>query len=133
MRIIILILSFCLIFSGRNLAQNLVPNPSFEECSQCPEGTILEYVNNWFDVCYPSYWVRVLAKCNSNNIYVTPKNWFGFQYPNTGENYIYIATYDYLLNRFYPQVKLKKNLDKKNIILDCIYLCQITQALQYLI
>ena len=117
MRIIILILSFCLILSGRNLiGQNLVPNPSFEKLKKCPTSEDLNNTYDWFEQCYPSSMAFVLAKCNANtplSLYTTPKSWFGFQYPHTGDNYIYIATYSHLLTRHYPQVKLKKSLDKK--------------------
>ena len=113
MRIIILTLSFCLILSGRSFAQNLVPNPSFEKVKKYPTNVDLHDVYDWFEQCYPVSVVFLLGNCNDNNLYVTPKNIKGFQYPHTGDNYIYLATYSNNGTRFYPEVKLKKDLDKK--------------------
>jgi len=112
-KILILLL---LIFFKFGLGQNLVPNPSFENVKECPTGVRLENIHNWFETCYPYSWVFLFSKCNVNSpysYYAIPKNVFGFQYPNTGENYIYIATYDNDVTRFYPEVKLKKSLYKK--------------------
>ena len=120
-----------LIFFKFGLGQNLVPNPSFENVIDCKTNPLTNNLYDWFEQCYPASVTWMLAKCNINNLYVTPKNWFGFQYPHTGDNYILIATYDNDATRFYPEVKLKKSLYKKNIILGCIYLCRIIQVLQY--
>jgi len=127
-KILILLL---LIFFKFGLGQNLVPNPSFEKVIDCKTDPLVYNLYDWFEQCYPASVTWMLAKCNINNLYVTPKNIKGFQYPHTGDNYIYLATYSNNGTRFYPEVKLKKNLDKKNIILDCIYLCPTIQALQY--
>jgi hypothetical protein len=74
------------------LSQNLVPNPSFEEYSVCPNATgdfPLTYWQSWqespdyFNVCNNSLtgWVGV------------PENTWGNQYPINGDGYTAIYTY----------------------------------------
>lgn len=68
------------------LAQNLVPNPSFEEYTQCPEteGEVWKAVGwttptwstDFFHACSPEVWG-----------FSTPNTGFGYQIPHTGEGY----------------------------------------------
>jgi hypothetical protein len=70
-------------------AQNLVPNPSFEDYDECPynQGHLhAPYVQHWadptgtssdyFNACAtPNYWI------------VVPASVFGYQFPRTGDAY----------------------------------------------
>ncbi|MBI2259954.1 MAG: hypothetical protein HYU67_13775 [Flavobacteriia bacterium] len=78
-------------FSLWGVAQNLVPNPSFEEYINCPFSLDIEtYLYNWkssretpdyFNSC-ASWWGASV-----------PFNGFGYQMPNSGEGYIGLLTY----------------------------------------
>ncbi|MFH2143484.1 MAG: T9SS type A sorting domain-containing protein [Bacteroidota bacterium] len=73
-------------------AQNLVPNPSFEEYSVCPDnGSQLERAVDWF-VYYisPDYYNRC---ANFSSGFSIPENWTGHQCANIGNGYIGIYTY----------------------------------------
>ena len=70
-------------------AQNLVPNPSFEDTIVCPlNGDILD-AQFWFTP--NGYSSNLLHSCNPNTTgssgMSTPANHFGFQQPRTGEAY----------------------------------------------
>lgn len=108
----ILILSQC--FFSKALAQNLVPNPSFEDTVQCPymSGQIT-FAPPWFSptLINSSYF-------NSCNIYSysfsVPSNIGGFQFAKTGVAYSEISLYDGGLNRrTYLQVELTQSLIKE--------------------
>ncbi len=67
-------------------AQNLVPNPSFEEYDTCP--------NNWSQCDYVIGWKTYRINpdyfnlCSQNINFAVPKNFFGFQQPANGNAYI---------------------------------------------
>ena len=70
-------------------SQNLVPNPSFEEYTNCPTGTNeVPYCVNWYNFGNsPDY----INTCSSSGI---PYNFgFGFQYAHSGNAMIGIGTY----------------------------------------
>lgn len=87
----ILLLSTLLGFSVLGWGQNLVPNPSFENVTQCPFSFGLEsYTSDWvsgretpdyFNTCATAPWPMV------------PNNDFGYQQPSTGNAYIGLLTY----------------------------------------
>jgi hypothetical protein len=88
---IILILSFpfgkgC----GWAVAQNLVPNPSFEIVNSCSDSAFQSgiYIGN-----YP-FWSAASAGnpdgfnvCDTSYFYTIPHNFRGFQYPHSGNGY----------------------------------------------
>ncbi|MBN4070974.1 T9SS type A sorting domain-containing protein [Crocinitomix catalasitica] len=68
-----------------SLAQNLVPNPSFEDSIMCPSGQDQIYnTESWYSPTWgtPDYF----DECGTGNGAV-PQNAFGWQYARTGEAY----------------------------------------------
>ncbi len=98
------------------LGQNLVPNPSFEEYSECPRiitQTKLEGLNDWFQpgVGSADYYNRCGRK-----VCGVPSNMLGVHEPRTGNGYAGIICFlhehkmgDY---REYLEVPLKERLSK---------------------
>lgn len=78
----------CLAYNSAT-AQNLVPNPSFEEITRCPDGSDitrgpLYLAPPWYNlVCSPD----LFNTCSSDFFYTIPQNVFGYQYPRTGSGY----------------------------------------------
>jgi len=107
-------------------AQNLVPNPSFEEYTTCPQGdTNAKVLKYWFQLSNKS--TDYFNKCSSiretidakqkNHIksVSVPSNYRGFQYARTGKGYIGLAFYtkDPILNTGYGEyltIKLKSQM-----------------------
>jgi gliding motility-associated-like protein len=87
---------------------NLVPNPSFEEYSQCPNfyGQI-DYLSSWYSANNtPDYF----NECGITPASV-PTNFAGNQFAHSGYGYIGIGTYDGILNtREMIGVKLNQSL-----------------------
>lgn len=79
--------------TGKACAQNLVPNPSFEEYFNCPSdyGEAFE-LKNWFiAISNPDYY----HACDGyNDTCGVPMNSSGFQYAATGNGYIGMITYN---------------------------------------
>ncbi|MCH2224703.1 MAG: hypothetical protein MK066_08050 [Crocinitomicaceae bacterium] len=72
-------------------AQNLVPNPSFEEYSDCPSNLQqIAYVIDWDEYTPSPDYFNSCAGISSAGV---PSNMFGFQYPATGSGYIGLTTY----------------------------------------
>jgi hypothetical protein len=80
--IITLCCAFCLKIDAQN---NIVPNNSFENTSNCP------YVSGVF---FPSIWYGSGGSpdyfniCDTSNFQGVPINLFGYQYPHTGNAYV---------------------------------------------
>jgi hypothetical protein len=86
-----------LIFSNLLLAQNLIPNPSFEQLTDC--NTEFDYnfnATDWKNTIFnttlnPTFSADVYNECNITiyelDPYWVPKNWLSFQYPHSGEGY----------------------------------------------
>ena len=100
---------FCLLTSALRAQQNLVPNPSFEEVSQCPD--------HREDFTRLEHWTKVGGtpdihhSCMNHDVYSEiPLNDFGWQWPRTGESYV-----GFHLNppdvREYFQCKLMEQLE----------------------
>jgi hypothetical protein len=72
-------------------AQNLVPNPSFEECDTCPYGSCqIHYAKGWHSCSgTPDYF----NTCAFVDDFSVPNNALGYQMPQTGNAYINIGTY----------------------------------------
>ena len=73
------------------LAQNLVPNPSFENYTQCPFSLGLEaYVSDWKSAREtPDYFNTCATTPNAD----VPSNVVGYQEPYIGNAYIGMLTY----------------------------------------
>lgn len=73
------------------MGQNLVPNPSFENVTQCPFSLGLEaYVSDWKSAREtPDYF----NTCATSSIADVPSNNFGYQQPYMGNAYIGMLTY----------------------------------------
>ena len=97
-----IILIFILFSSGGLYAQNLVPNPSFEEYEECPNAvaefatqvigwTSWQHTPDYFNVCNNELtgWAGV------------PENSWGYQFPITGDAYASIYIYAY----FKPDIR----------------------------
>lgn len=88
-------------------AQNLVPNPSFENAN-CPTGynglpsQVALYMQDWYSANCASPDVMTNCSVNTGQAVNTnvPRVWFGFQYARTGNNYMgfgfYQGWYEYL-------------------------------------
>ncbi len=105
-----------IVFNSLGLAQNLVPNPSFEDIVTCP---------NWYgQIDYTKYWYSASAagtpdlfnNCNLS-IFGVPNNYCGYTYAQEGSSYVGIACYykTYYNAREIIQVPLISSLikDKK--------------------
>jgi hypothetical protein len=88
---------FGIIFSLK--AQNLVPNPSFENYINCPSfmNQLTGNTGNWFSnpIFTPDYFNSCEPNSNlAGNIYPgVPHNLFGFQHPATGNGYAGFIAY----------------------------------------
>ena len=112
----------CLLISTS--AQNLVPNGSFENFTQCPQNSNLIYfATGWFQPNkYPGgLSVNQSSESDYYNVCDTslnvsvPKNWMGYQYAKTGNAFVGITTYSFFFNgnggREYAEVKLNQVLE----------------------
>jgi hypothetical protein len=81
---------FFLLFSSVCFAQNLVPNPSFEENTECPNFTgALENSLHWLIFRdSPDY----MNSCTSNSLLDVPYNYFGYQEAASGRAYAGLYT-----------------------------------------
>lgn len=96
--LLLLLASVCLSFSAG--AQNLVPDPSFEDYDNCPGsfGQIMwnpgpppypKTLKDWYSVLWnsPDYY----NSCTGNIYASVPQNFHGYQVPRTGNAYIGLA------------------------------------------
>jgi len=75
-------------------AQNLVPNPSFEDTVACPNNyDEMNYATGWSAYRFTPDYFNV---CNTNVVGV-PSNDFGFQNPRTGNAYAGFASFDNMI------------------------------------
>jgi gliding motility-associated-like protein len=106
-RQVILILAFSCCFIVQARTQNLVPNPSFEIISSCPNNLDQLYLaDSWFD---PSFCTPDLF--NTCNALLAPQNAFGWQQARTGNGYAGIGVYAF----FYPSsnINIREFLEVK--------------------
>ncbi len=106
-----------LFFTHIGFAQNLVPNPSFEDTVACPSSYNQLYnCYNWFKGLYSS--VDYYSNCAepTSNVSI-PKNLIGFQNPISGIAYVGYYVYSEQINNFreYIGVILKKKLINNKI------------------
>ena len=109
------IIIIILLFSIRGIAQNLVPNNSFENLTSCPSNQgQLNLAIPWFSPTDSSIipMSDVFNSCCLQSYSVgVPQNSRGYQYPRTGNGYAGIAVYaSYMKAREYISVKLDSTL-----------------------
>ncbi len=104
-----------------SVAQNIVPNGSFENFTACPlTGDKIYYATGWFQPCrWPGGYSLnqssssdYYSACGGlNSPYGVPKNYSGYQNAFSGDSYIGL-TYLYTINglREYAEVKLNHSL-----------------------
>ncbi len=82
-------LFFCSHFSFGQT--NLVPNPSFEMYDTCPQYVNgINFATGWLSFRFtPDY----DNTCSTSSLVSVPSNYFGYQYPASGNGYADIATY----------------------------------------
>jgi len=99
---------FVILFCRIGNAQNLVPNPSFEDTTSCPiTANQINHATGWTNYRgSPEY----LNSCNNSNMSV-PLNSWGFQQARTGNAYAGIATFDTIVFfREYIGIQLVQSL-----------------------
>ncbi len=108
MKKIIKILVCIICFLHTNVgAQNLVPNPSFENYVECPDTSFLQ-----FYALLDSTWMQFNSAdpyntCSLSNYYSIPENRFGSQNTHTGNGYVGFAVYyNSVFSREYIEVQL---------------------------
>ncbi len=91
--------------------QNLVPNPSFEECDTCPFASChIHYANGWHSCSgSPDYF----NECAYNESYLIPNNVVGYQHSATGNAYagIYTFTPEHPYTKEYACIELSESLE----------------------
>lgn len=114
MKKVILIL-FSFLIAGKSNAQNIVPNPSFEDTVFCPLGPAGIYAASHWNSCYgsPDYFNSCGPSCLSPQTCVgIPNNFAGTQNSYTGNAYAGVMTSYYSgLGREIIIVKLIDTLD----------------------
>jgi hypothetical protein len=89
------LLSLCFLCCSYCIAQNLVPNPSFEDTIWCPGGGLILGAKYWNDIQEsPDYF----HECSMYYQFSVPKNVFGYQWPSTGKAYVGMAVYSTIDN-----------------------------------
>ncbi len=86
MRGCIAIVLFFFLLPNIGMAQNLIPNPSFEELLVCPSavpGGNIQQTAFWFT---PTFSTDFFHTCATNPYWSVPSN-VGYQYPRTGDAY----------------------------------------------
>ena len=123
MKIVFYLLTF-LISLPSVFAQNLVPNPSFEEYEECPEFfdsaiPFHEWVANWTAPTWgtPDYFNECSITEPFNSGMDVPSNCIGYQFAHTGQGYAGFSTKGSCINdpdggeyREYLQVELENPL-----------------------
>lgn len=108
-----------LLFWANNcvFAQNLVPNPSFEEYTDCPYAPAqLEFAKHWINPTQGSPEYFNANYCGQQNTCSVPDNGIGYQNAKTGVAYsgLYAYSYNEPNLREYIQIKLIQKLKKRN-------------------
>ena len=114
----IFILFFILSFGKNSKAQNLVPNPSFEIYTSCPDGNSywpneVNLATPWYNPTKfsPDYYDSCFASVSTVGV---PYNFTGYQYAHTGHAYVgccmYGSSSGYPSIREYVQVQLLDSL-----------------------
>lgn len=92
----LLFIIFSILFCFKTKPQNLVPNSSFENYIDCPNGFIFDnsILQSWFS---PISGVLITHgyqnECSTNSINSVPNNFIGYEYAASGKGYIYLLLY----------------------------------------
>src|SRR5690606_36157905 len=91
--------------------QNLVPNPSFEEYTVCPEGNgAIEDAVQWNSATAGT--PDLYNYCSSGFGTSVPTNWAGYQEPHSGNGYAGFYNYNQFIElREYMQTNLETPLE----------------------
>jgi hypothetical protein len=86
------ILLILAVLSGQAPAQNLLPNPGFEEQNDCPHGYgEFAKVNDWFRAGIGS--PDLFNVCDGGDTAGAPRNFAGYQWPLSGNSYCGMIAY----------------------------------------
>jgi hypothetical protein len=111
MKKILLLFSFFL--SQFCFAQNLVPNPSFEDTVLCPHfANQIDHAANWHASRNSPDYFNVCDMITGSGTAAVPSNFLGYQYPYTGDAYVGFIAYtrSALNGREYFTCQLTNNL-----------------------
>ena len=113
---------FLAVFGLDANAQNLVPNPSFEDYSECPysDGQI-HFAEPWRSVGASPDFFHKCSNDFSSTIVGVPENFPGNQYPFSGLGYAGLSTYNNFENREYIQSDLSVTLDSGSLYMIKFY------------
>ncbi|MEI7580034.1 MAG: T9SS type A sorting domain-containing protein [bacterium] len=104
----IIILLLVMLLGTIMQAQNLVPNPSFEEYTLCPVGPDdLDYTVSWYSPNGSSS--DYFNSCSPNPNFSVPNNWWGFQNARTGIGYSGIIVYHILMSNYREYARCQLN------------------------
>jgi hypothetical protein len=98
------LISFLMCFNFYGFSQNLVPNPSFEDYSSCPDNFgEIQRALNWDSYNEsPDYYNRCAPSCSPLNMCLgIPQSWYGYQEAYDGNAYVGLGTYD----ESFPQLR----------------------------
>ena len=109
-RFVFLLVLLSLVHTRTIRAQNLVPNPSFEQYNRCPSAYSMFYtIDHWIAPNDAS--TDYMNTCATGTYVGVPVNYFGYQPARTGQGYAGIHPWQDGYNyREYVQVKLKQPL-----------------------
>lgn len=116
------------IFPRHFFAQNLVPNPSFEELDSCPDNQNQLYkAKYWFN---PNQFTSpdLFSSCSTNPDISTPNNLFGYQEPKSDSSCTLIAVL-YGSNNFgheYISIRLTDSLLKDSVYCVSFYISPVS-------
>lgn len=108
------LIQLLMLFSIGSFAQNLVPNPGFEEFYNCPDKlSQFHNVINWYTptIGNPDYFNN--CKERKSDPFGVPYNVYGMQQPKDGNAYCGLVLHNAVNNRLveYVQIKLDKPLN----------------------
>ena len=92
--------TFCKVYT--TYAQtNLVPNPSFEQYSSCPQGECgISLATGWYSAGYTPDYYNSCASPNGPFEWGVPKNSVGYQFPASGNAYSGIGTWGFVAHEY---------------------------------
>jgi hypothetical protein len=111
-KIVLLLIINCSLLINKGLAQNLVPNPSFEDTVSCPVSlSEINATTYWFNpnIHSPDYFNSCSDTSEFYSVNV-PNNYFGYQNARTGVAYTGIGVAGYNGTREYIEIKLIDSL-----------------------
>ncbi|MBK6903049.1 MAG: gliding motility-associated C-terminal domain-containing protein [Saprospirales bacterium] len=115
-KIFLLLLLFCSLVYGQ---ANLVPNPSFEDISQCPHASTghIGFLNSWFSPVNSTPDVYNACDISSNGFGVPVHFVYCYQPARTADGYAGLYTYTYGVERKgeYIEAELKNKMEANKV------------------